>query len=208
VYTSHFVVTPVLAAIFWLRDRAVWLRYISRVIVLAFAGVITYVLFPEAPPRIASETGYIGPVSRLSARGWEYLHAGFAHRLLVAGQSDGSNPVAAMPSLHVAFATLAAVFIATRLRTRWRYLLVLYPIAMGTTLVYTGEHWVIDLVFGVLYAAAVHLALRRWEQRRARRTEAAGVYTPDRPAREPPDDAPAEPLSVGDRAARSPVPRR
>jgi membrane-associated phospholipid phosphatase len=40
---------------------------------------------------------------------------------------------------------------------------------MGFTLVYTGEHYVLDLVAGVLYALAVHAALNRWEARRAGR---------------------------------------
>jgi membrane-associated phospholipid phosphatase len=81
-------------------------------------------------------------------------------------QSAGSNPVAAMPSLHVAFAVLVAIVIGRRLRSRWRVLLALYPAAMGFTLVYCGEHYVLDLVAGTAYALAVHLALSRWEARR------------------------------------------
>lgn len=183
IYTSHFVVTPVLAAIFWMRNRKVWLRYISRVILLSFAGLATYILFPEAPPWLASEDGDIGHVTRLSARGWEYLHAGFANRLLEAGQNGGANPVAAMPSLHLAFAALAALFVADRVSSRRRYLLALYPLGMALTLVYTGEHYVIDLIFGLLYAGAAHLLLNKWEQwwvslkqrRPAGRAEASAV---------------------------------
>lgn len=177
-YTSHFVVTPLLAAVFWLRARRTFLRYIGRVIVLSFAGLITYVLFPEAPPWMAAQDGLIGGVSRISARGWEYLHASFANRLLIAGQSEGSNPVAAMPSLHFAFALLAALFLAERLRRRWRYLLYLYPLAMGLTLVYTGEHYVLDLAFGAVYAVAVHVLLLRVEAWYARR-QVAVTTVPD-----------------------------
>jgi membrane-associated phospholipid phosphatase len=169
VYTTHFLATPVLAAILWLRDRDLWLRYISRVVLLAITGLITYCLFPEAPPWLAARDGLTEPVARLSARGWIWLHAGNLHSVLARAQEDGSNPVAAMPSLHVAFAALVALMIATRLRSRWRYLLALYPAAMGYTLVYTGEHYVLDLVAGFAYALAVHAALNRWEARRAAR---------------------------------------
>lgn len=169
VYTSHFVATPVLAAILWLRDRALWLRYITRVVVLAFTGLITYCLFPEAPPWMAARDGLTDPVFRLSARGWIWLHAGNVNEALARAQKDGANPVAAMPSLHTAFAVLVAIMIGTRIRTRWRYLLALYPVAMGFTLVYTGEHYVLDLVAGVFYALAVHAALNQWEARRAAR---------------------------------------
>jgi membrane-associated phospholipid phosphatase len=165
VYTSHFLATPVLAAVLWLRDRRLWVRHISRVIVLSVAGLVTYVVFPEAPPWYAARDGLSDPVSRLSARGWELLHLGGVNSLLKHAQEDGTNPVAAMPSLHVAFATLVAIIIATRLRSRWRYLLALYPLAMGFALVYTGEHYVLDLVAGVTYALAVHWLMNRWEQR-------------------------------------------
>ncbi|MEP7178906.1 MAG: phosphatase PAP2 family protein [Pseudonocardiales bacterium] len=166
VYTTHFLATPILAAILWLRNRAVWLAYITRVIVLAFAGLLTYVLFPEAPPWLAARDGLIDPVARLSARGWIWMHAGNVHRMLDAAQRDGSNPVAAMPSLHVAFATLVALCIASRLAGRLRYLLALYPIAMGAVLVYTGEHYVLDLIVGVAYALGVNVVVSRWERRR------------------------------------------
>ena len=179
VYTTHFLMTPVLAAVLWLRNRGLWLRYISRVVVLAVAGLITYCLFPEAPPWLAARDHLTEPVARLSARGWIWLHAGHVNDALAHAQNDGSNPVAAMPSLHTAFATLAAIFIGMQLRSRWRYLLVLYPLAMGFTLVYTGEHWVLDLAVGVLYALVVHWLVGRWEAHRAGKVRLRAADLPD-----------------------------
>ncbi len=167
VYTSHFVVTPALAAALWLRHRREWLRFISRVVALSVAGLATYCVFPEAPPWLASRDGLMAPVARLSARGWIPLHLGDVSAALRQAQHGGSNPVAAMPSLHLAFAVLATLVVMERVHSRWRRLLVLYPAAMAFTLVYTGEHYVLDLLAGVGYALAVHLALRRWEARRA-----------------------------------------
>jgi membrane-associated phospholipid phosphatase len=167
VYASHFIATPALAAVLWLRNRGIWLAYITRVIVLAFAGLVTYVLFPEAPPWLAARDGLIDPVARISARGWIWLHAGNVHEILDNAQRDGANPVAAMPSLHVAFATLVALFIAPYIALRWRYLAAVYPVAMGVVLVYTGEHYVLDLVVGVAYALIVHALVSRWERGRA-----------------------------------------
>lgn len=171
VYTTHFLATPVLAAVLWIRNREIWVSYISRVIALAFAGLVTYVLFPEAPPWMAARDNLIDPVSRLSARGWIWLHAGNLHEVLENAQKDGSNPVAAMPSLHTAFATLVALFLAARIRSRLRYLLYLYPVAMGLVLIYTGEHYVLDIVAGIAYALGIHYAVGRWEARRRRRRE-------------------------------------
>lgn len=176
VYTSHFIATPVLAAILWLRDRALWLRYITRVILLSVTGLLTYCLFPEAPPWMAARDGLSAPVDRLSARGWIWLHAGNLDHLLARAQDQGSNAVAAMPSLHFAFAVLVAIAIGMRLSNRWRYLLALYPLAMAFTLVYCGEHYVIDILAGLAYALAVHYAVSAWERRRARRATAQQVH--------------------------------
>jgi membrane-associated phospholipid phosphatase len=178
VYTSHFLATPILAAILWLRDRALWLRYISRVIALALVGLLTYCLFPEAPPWMAARDGLTEPIARLSARGWVWFHFENLNNVLARAQDDGANPIAAMPSLHVAFAVLVALTIGARLRTRWRWLVALYPVAMGFTLVYTGEHYVLDLIVGAGYAFAVNFLLNRWDRRRAFRpfeSDAGGI---------------------------------
>jgi membrane-associated phospholipid phosphatase len=74
-----------------------------------------------------------------------------------------------MPSLHTAFATLIALYVGSRLRSRWRLLLALYPLAMGLALVYLGEHYVVDLAAGVGYAVGVHFAINAWTRRRPRR---------------------------------------
>lgn len=168
VYTSHFIATPVFAAVLWLRERTQWLRYITRVIALSVAGLITYTLLPEAPPWMAARDHFIHtPIERLSARGWIWLHLGNVNELLEHAQESGANPVAAMPSLHAAFAALIALFIGARLRSRWRYLLVLYPLAMGYALVYLGEHYVIDVIAGYVYAIGAYAAVSFWERRRA-----------------------------------------
>ena len=173
VYASHFLATPIVAAVLWVRDRAVWFSYICRVIALAVAGLVTYTLFPEAPPWMAARDGLIDPVARLSSRGWVWLHMGQVDSLVSHAQHDGANPIAAMPSLHAAFAALIALFIGARMRSRWRWLLALYPLAMGLTLVYTGEHYVIDIVIGFAYAFAVDRLVGYWEASRAQRRRSA-----------------------------------
>ena len=55
-----------------------------------------------------------------------------------------------------------------RLRTRWRWLLALYPLAMSTTLVYYAEHYVVDVLAGALLAALVLVGCQLWESSRDR----------------------------------------
>ena len=106
--------TPILAALLWLRNREVWLAFVRRVLALAVAGLVTYVLFPAAPPWYAAREGVIGPVLRGSSRGWLWLHVNKAGNLLREGQV-AANPVAAMPSLHTAYATVIALFVIATL---------------------------------------------------------------------------------------------
>jgi hypothetical protein len=160
VYASHFVVVYAVAAWLWVRDRERWLAFALRFLTLSFAGVATYILVPAAPPWWAADHGYIPPVQQGVGRGWDKIGLHGAGHLLHEGKA-AFNPVAAVPSLHVAFATLVAVFLWPRARRWLRVVLALYPLAMGFTLVLEGEHYVADLLVGWLYVLAVML-LWRW----------------------------------------------
>jgi membrane-associated phospholipid phosphatase len=169
VYVSHFLTVPTVAVILWLRDRFQWARYMRRWFTLSVAGLITYFLYPAAPPWWAAEKGYLTePVARISTDGWSALGLHSAGNTLNALQADQSNPVAAMPSLHTAYALMAVAFFLPVVRKRWWPLLLAYPLAMTFTLVYSGEHYVIDVLVGWLYVAAtfflVGLAERLWRR--------------------------------------------
>ena len=165
VYTSYFIVPFVLAGFLWACERPAFLAFTRRLVTLALAGLATYMLFPAAPPWMASEMGLLDGVHRTTAEGWQVLGVGTAG-LFSEGQGS-VNLVAAVPSLHAAFTALVAMFLWRRVRPRLRPLLVLYPLAMGLTLIATGEHYFFDVLLGWLYAGAVMAAWGRWEMRRA-----------------------------------------
>ena len=164
VYISHFFVIPLTAAILWFRNRTRFREWIGCVLLLAGIGIALYVVYPMTPPWLAGRLGVVGKVQRISGIGWEYVHLDFAMGLL-GGSQMASNPVAAMPSLHAAGAALL-LFFCWRSAAWWaRYLLVVYPLSMGLTLVYTGEHYVVDVVAGFV-AAGVAVGARALLQRR------------------------------------------
>lgn len=172
-YCSHFVVTPLVAAGLWVRAREQFRVWVWLVLGLAVSGMATYFIFPMSPPWLASQQGLISgaPVDRLTGEGWSVLGLHIANQVLSDSQ-DRSNPVAAMPSLHMAFATLVAGYFMFRTRRLWlRLLLPVYPLAMAFSLVYAGEHYVIDELAGVVFAAVV-LAVWRVLHHRSLRTEA------------------------------------
>jgi hypothetical protein len=172
VYFSHFVVALGVAAVLWMRERPRWAAFMRRWFVLSVAGLITYFLYPAAPPWWAARYGLLPDVERISTRGWRAIGLHGAGNVLNAGQL-AANPVAAMPSLHTAFALLVVVFFVDRVRKRWWPLLLAYPAAMTFTLVYTGEHYMIDVLVGWVYVGLAFgvsaLGERWWRSRSAAR---------------------------------------
>jgi hypothetical protein len=161
VYSSHFVVTPMVLALLWLRDRARWAGYARLVLALSAAGLVTYVVYPAAPPWLAARYGVIEPVHRISGSGWAVLGLPKAGTLLHSGQAQ-VNAVAAVPSLHTAFAVLTCLVLLPVARQLWqRVALVSYAVVMPLVLVWSGEHYVIDTLLGALYAGAVWVLVPR-----------------------------------------------
>lgn len=153
-YLSYFFVVPLIMAVMWIKNREVWRRFTANVVALSFAALATYVVFPEAPPWYASSHGVIGPVERLAGLVWGELGLRTAGDLIEEGQAT-ANAVAAMPSLHFGYAMLVAVFFRRRVSRRVRPLLLAYPPAMAISLIYTGEHYVVDVLAGVVYVLAI-----------------------------------------------------
>jgi hypothetical protein len=158
VYVSHFFVTPLLAGVLWTIDRQRFRRYAAAVTLLTFTACITFVLFPAAPPWLASEHGLIAPTTRLIPQLWTWAGIGASDGLVGTGYRY-ANDVAAVPSLHAAMALLVVVAVWPR---RWwaRALVALYPLTMAFAIVYTGEHYVVDVVLGWAYATGSFAAIR------------------------------------------------
>lgn len=168
IYTSYFITPFALAGWLWARDRAAYLRFVKRLVSLAIAGVCTYILFPAAPPWLAAEEGLLHHVARTTSEGWKIIGVGTS--ILFSEGQASVNLVAAVPSLHAAFTMLVALFLWDRVPwRRARPLLLLYPLAMGFTLIATGEHYFFDVALGWVYAGVVMLAWSWWERRRAAR---------------------------------------
>jgi len=154
-YVSYFFVPTIVLAALWWRSRAEFRRLAWMVVALAFAGCATYVLFPAVPPWLAGQEGLIPPVHHVIAVVSAHTPVVSFKPLWSRGTLYG-NDVAAIPSLHAAYAVLIALFLAGRSRSRRRHLLWLYPLAMGFALVYSGEHYVTDVLLGWIYAFAVY----------------------------------------------------
>ena len=170
-YLSHFLASFVIAAFLWVRNRARFRQFAARFVALSYLGFLTYMIYPAAPPWYASRVGRIPVVYRTATRGWDALGWHTAGTLFEKGQRS-VNIFAAVPSLHAAFAALICAFFWGKARWPLRTLLAGYAFTMGVALVYTAEHWVIDILLGWLYVAIVMIVAAwlapRWARARPR----------------------------------------
>jgi hypothetical protein len=177
VYVSYFVGTYLVAAFLWWVSRPRFRRYVLMVSVIALMGFTTYALFPAAPPWMASELGALEPTTRSIGVIWGHIPIAHFNTLFEKG-SEYSNAVAAVPSLHAAY-TLLIALILWRMAPVWaRVVLALYPWAMAFALVYTAEHYFVDILLGWLYAVAGFLAVNKavdWFLERRGRPEPASA---------------------------------
>jgi membrane-associated phospholipid phosphatase len=155
---------------------------------LAVVGFATYALYPAVPPWLAAYQGHMPPVDRIVPYAWSNIHV-FSFDTLFQTGSQYANDVAAMPSLHSAYSMLITLYLWGMTRSRWlRALLAAYPPAMAFALVYTAEHFVIDVLAGWLYAVAVFMAVNELADTRAERRaiRAGGAPLPRRSGRRSP----------------------
>ncbi len=119
---------------------------LRRASVLAHLGAQpVFLVFPAAPPRTL--VGFVDTLRHVSG-------IDLGHPSLVRFY----NPVAAMPSIHVAFAVVTAASMAERSGSAvGRAAALAYPPLVSVVVVGTGNHYVLDAVAG----AALGLAARR-----------------------------------------------
>lgn len=150
-YMMHFVFPLALAIVIWKKFPKQYWKYVTSFSLLMFGGFLTYLIFPAAPPWMASDMKLIEPISRISSDVWFALGVNDFPSLY---NKIAPNPVAAVPSLHAAFSTLFAIFVISLFKSKWRFVVLIYPAMIYFGTIYQGEHYAVDALLGALYAVA------------------------------------------------------
>jgi membrane-associated phospholipid phosphatase len=173
-YFMHFPLPIAVGFIFWTNSREHYWRFVAALLLMCFVAFATYLFWPSAPPwyQFPKEVVKINNQTVAALWGNKYFVSQIYH-------SFNPNEFAAFPSLHAAFPCLAAVYAWNRYR--WLSVgLIVWALAVAVSIVYLGEHYVVDALDGLLYVAAATLtveAVARWRDRRESR-----AATPARPA--------------------------
>jgi hypothetical protein len=145
----HFILTPLaLAWLYVFRPRA-FPRLRSALVLSTIGANIVFWTWPVAPPRFAIS----GMTDILTAH--NVLDSADPH-----GVTGAANLYAALPSLHVAWATWVAVAVVMATRTPWRHLAWLYPAATTFVVLSSANHFVFDVAGGLLITALGLVAAR------------------------------------------------
>lgn len=125
------------------RRSDLYPRLRTTLVVVTLLALAGFILYPLAPPRLLPELGFVDTV-RLPTDAWQPQPA-IVHRNFY---RMATNQFAAMPSLHVAFATWVVVAAWLACGRRGRAAAIVHLSLTWVAVVVTANHWVLDGVAG------------------------------------------------------------
>jgi hypothetical protein len=171
-YFMHFVLPIVVGFVFWVTSREYYWRFVAALLLMCFLAFVTYLFWPSAPPWYTLHDEVIKINDKT-------VHALWGYTLVTPiYQSFNPNKFAAFPSLHAAFPMLAAVYAWQRYRLL-AVGLTLWSAGVVISIVYLGEHYVVDALISIVYVAVATIVVEMVSRRRRR---APSSPTPARPS--------------------------
>ncbi len=140
---GHFplLITALFVLFRWSRGN--YLLFRNALVASGAIGLVCFVLYPVAPPRLFDPTAFFDSLGELST-GYKILQ-----------NPNLTNQFAAVPSFHVGWNLLAAIAVwrASRFRPV-KILAALSPMLMVVAVVLTANHWLLDIFAGIAVALA------------------------------------------------------
>ena len=143
---THFIAFLLVGFCLWLRNEHCFEKFKCSFYLLLAGGLSGYFSIPTAPPWLASEMFHLIPPLR---------HFNLEiYNMYIPDLTSGFNtdPVAAMPSLHAAFPFLCCLLIWKVMKQKG-WIFYLYTLLIFFTIIYTGDHYIIDILAGIILAS-------------------------------------------------------
>src|SRR3954469_19550070 len=132
--TLHFFLTIGVMVWLFVRRPHVYRGARTALVATTMFGLLGFSLYPTAPPRLLPQYGYVDTVIKFHTWG----------SLADPNIAEHSNQFAAMPSLHIAWASWCGIAIFRCARRRWvRGLGLLYPLGTLIVIVGTANHFLL-----------------------------------------------------------------
>ena len=138
----HFIVTISAAVFLYRRFPDDYPRFRNTLALSTAIALVGFVSFPLMPPRLLPASyGFVDTLAKYPTF-WSFNSG---------AMSKISNQFAAMPSVHVAWATWCSLVFFQRVRTRRaKVLAVSYPFFTVVVIVLTANHYLLDAVGGLV----------------------------------------------------------
>jgi hypothetical protein len=166
---AHFLVTFGLLAWLWWRKPRAYYPLRTQLVIINLIGLAIFWLYPVAPPRMLRLDGFRDIIAITGAVG--NFHTG--------ALATAADQYAAMPSLHIAWASWCCVVVWRMCSSRiLRALALIYPFVTAFVVIATGNHFLLDVFAGAtvtLAAVMIELAAARWLPAYSRRRYGLGA---------------------------------
>lgn len=142
---THFIAFLIVGFYLWTKNYQLFQHFKSSFYILLTLGLSGYLFVPTTPPWMAAELFRVIP---------QLFHFNLhIYNMYIPDLTSGFNtdPVAAMPSLHAAFPFLCCLLIWKSFKGKG-WIFYLYTLLIFFTIIYTGDHYIIDLIAGLTLA--------------------------------------------------------
>ena len=161
---THLVAPPIVLATLYWKVPERYRQWRNVFLVMLGLSLLCFWLYPVLPPRLVPGSQHVADTTSSYFNVTGVPGAGVvtaATRSSAPQWAPFTNPMAAMPSLHVGWAVWASLALWPIVRRRWvRGMIAAYPLLMIWSVIVTGNHWLLDAVGGVAVVAAAYLATR------------------------------------------------
>jgi membrane-associated phospholipid phosphatase len=142
-YSIHFFAPTIFAFLLWRSAPKYYYKYAAGLAVLTYSALITFLVFPVAPPWYG-----VNGVTRILFDVDNSLGAPVYRTIY---DFIEPNQFAAFPSMHSALPWLISLFALKIGKTKALPILI-FPFGVWFSAVYLGEHYIVDVLGGIVYA--------------------------------------------------------
>jgi membrane-associated phospholipid phosphatase len=149
-YSLHFIAPTIMGFLLWKFHPEKYKEYVLALAIGTYSALITFLVYPVAPPwyGLTSAHGWFGvDAVRILQDVDKNMGIPFYRTLF---DFVESNPYAAFPSLHSMYPWMISLF-ALKIKKIKALPVLLFPVGVWFSAVYLGEHYVIDVIGGIIY---------------------------------------------------------
>jgi len=164
----NWIPVPIAFAIYlYFKDKTLFAKFSMVFLIVNIFGFIIYYIYPAAPPWYVKLYGFglhLGVPGNTSGLGRFDQLTGIP---IFAGiYEKNANVLAAMPSLHASYPVIV-LFYAIKKKIGWfNIFFILFMLGIWFSAVYSGHHYVIDVVAGAALASVVIFVFEKLSKKR------------------------------------------